>query len=87
MFGRPQSEAISFQMSNESTGEVEYTVSRGESEKTFPLPPRARRTHQRCRPAKIEFKTFDTILEVEDGAEYVVRRSSAGKFEVANRTK
>jgi uncharacterized protein YkwD len=85
MLGRPQSQAISFQMTNESTAEVEYTVARRGSSKTFPLPPRARRTHQRCRPAKIEFKMLDTTLEVEDGAEYVVRES-AGKLKVANRT-
>jgi len=85
MFGRPQSQAISFQMTNESTTEVEYSVTRRGSSKNFPLPPRARRTHQRCRPAKIEFKMLDTTLEVEDGAEYVVRES-AGKLEVANRT-
>ncbi|MHB8861165.1 MAG: CAP domain-containing protein [Pirellulaceae bacterium] len=83
MFGRPQSEAISFQVTNQSGAEVEYTLSRNGSEKTFPLPPRLRRTHERCRPTEIEFSKPDTTLQVEDGAEYVVRQSPDGTLEVS----
>jgi uncharacterized protein YkwD len=85
MFGRPQSQAISFQVSNQSDAKVEYTLSRRGSDKTFPLPPRIRQIHQRCRPTKITFSTPDTTLEVEDGAEYVVKRSPDGKLDVSRR--
>lgn len=85
MFGRPDSAAISFQISNESETEVEYTVRRSGSDRTFPLKPRQQRRHQRCRPTTIEFGKPETTLDVEDGASYVVRQTSDGSLEVANR--
>jgi uncharacterized protein YkwD len=85
MFGRPDSAAISFQVSNESETEVEYTVRRSGSDRTFPLKPKQRRSHQRCRPTTIEFRDPDTTLDVEDGARYVVRQTPDGSLEVANR--
>jgi len=85
MFGRPQSQAISFQVSNQSDAKVEYTLSHRGSDKTFPLPPQLRQIHQQCRPTQIAFSTPDTRLEVEDGAEYVVQRSPDGKLDVSRR--
>ena len=85
MFGRPDSAAISFEVTNESETEVEYTVCCGGSDRTFPLGPKQQRRHQRCRPTTIEFRDLETTLDVEDGARYVVRQTPAGSLEVANR--
>ncbi len=85
MFGRPDSAAISFQVSNESETEVEYTVRRSGSDRTFPLEPKQQRSHQRCRPTTIAFRNPETTLDVEDGARYVVRQAPDGSLEVANR--
>lgn len=85
MFGRPEAAAISFQVSNESETEVEYTVRRSGSDRTFPLAPRQRRTHRRCRPTTIEFPELETTFEAEDGARYVVRPSPDGTLQVADR--
>jgi uncharacterized protein YkwD len=85
MFGRPESAAISFQVSNESETEVEYTVRRSESDRTFPLKPNQRRSHQRCRPTMIEFREPKTTLDVQNGAHYVVRQTPEGTLEVADR--
>lgn len=82
LFGRPKSKSISFEVRNESGTKVEYTVSRRGSEKSFPLPPRLRRTHRRCRPTKIEFPMLETTLHVKDGAEYVVQESSDGRVKI-----
>lgn len=52
MFGRPKSAAIEFKIANRSGETVEYTV----ADKTFSLPPRYTRTHERCRPAEVKFR-------------------------------
>jgi hypothetical protein len=85
MFGRPESASISFQVSNESETDVEYTVRRSRSDRTFPLKPKQVRTHQRCRPTTIEFHNPEKTLDVENGARYVVRQTPDGSLEVGNR--
>jgi uncharacterized protein YkwD len=52
MFGRPKSQAIEFQITNQSDATVAYNI----GERVFPLPPRLTRTHQRCRPAQVTFR-------------------------------
>lgn len=49
MFGRPKSQAIAFQLENESEETVEYKI----AEQKFTLPPRYTRTHQVCRPVEL----------------------------------
>ena len=85
MFGRPDSAAISFQVSNESETEVEYSVRRSGSDHTFSLKPKQQRHHQRCRPTTIEFRDPETTLDVENGASYVVGQAHDGSLEVAKR--
>lgn len=82
MFGRPKSKSISFEVDNRSGTEVKYTVRREGSDRTFPLPPRLRRTHQRCRPTQLQFSQPDTTIDVQDGATYVVQQSPEGGLEV-----
>ena len=50
MFGRPESASIRFEVVNRSGKSVEYKV----GERSFPLPPRYSRTHQRCRPSELK---------------------------------
>jgi hypothetical protein len=52
MFGRPRSQAIEFKVQNPLGVEVEYTI----DDRTYSLPPRLIRTHQRCRPAELTFR-------------------------------
>ena len=85
MFGRPQAAAISFQVSNEAETDVKYTVRRNGSDRSFTLAPRQRRSHQRCRPAEVEFPEPKAVHQVEDGAHYVVRPAPDGTLQVANR--
>lgn len=56
MFGRPKSQAIEFQLENESEETVEYKV----ADQKFTLPPRYTRTHQVCR-------TLDVTLNLPAG--------------------
>jgi uncharacterized protein YkwD len=87
MFGRPQSKSITFRISNESETEVSYTASRRGSERTFSLPPRMQRVHERCRPTQIAFDKPETGLTISDGAHYVVVRESGadGNLQVRKR--
>lgn len=73
VFARPQSEAIEFVISNRSDAEAAYSI----SDREFTLPPRYSRTHQRCRPSKLQFKITaadKTLKQVEpsDGDQYVI---------------
>ncbi len=74
MFGRPRSQSISFKITNRSSAEVRYDVMQGEQPKTFTLPPRYTRTHQRCRPAKLDFlfEQSDQIFTPSDDTHYIV---------------
>ena len=51
LFGRPESESVEFSIVNRTGAAVEYSLD-GQS---FPLPPRATRTHQRCGPSELTF--------------------------------
>ncbi len=63
MFGRPRSAMIRFQVVNRSGQRVTYAVD-GEQ---MPLPVRATRTHERCRPAKITIPGRDEPIRPTDG--------------------
>jgi uncharacterized protein YkwD len=55
MFGRPKSLSIEFEIANRSQSTVEYEI----DDRTFSLPPRYSRTHERCRPTEVAFRTED----------------------------
>src|SRR5204863_3801867 len=51
MFGRPKSQAIAFEITNDSSDTVRYKV----GDQTFSLPPNYTRKHERCRPGPLIF--------------------------------
>jgi uncharacterized protein YkwD len=61
MFGRPKSQAIEFQIANETETAIEYKI----GNRTFPLPPRLIRTHQVCRPADVKFVWSDAANDTQ----------------------
>jgi len=73
MFGRPKSKAIEFVITNQSEATVEYKI----GDRTFPLPPRLIRTHQRCRPTEVTFRWPGT-----EGEARVVQPSNGDRFVV-----
>lgn len=83
MFGRPQSQMLTFQVRNEAGSSLEYVLNHNGASKTFPLPPRTRRLHQRCRSMQITFPKLDTTLEVANETKYVVRQAADGKLTVS----
>lgn len=88
-FGRPKSQAINFQIANESDTEVKYTL----DGKDFTLPPRYIRTHERCRPATLTFhlpgdqKTpaagGKNVFHPTNGDHFVIRSDESGHLVVA----
>jgi uncharacterized protein YkwD len=85
LFGRPKSKAIRFQVRNELDAAVKYTVNRRGEDKTFSLPGRATRIHQRCRPTRLSLTDSDTAVQVEHETEYAVVRSKDGKRQLVRR--
>jgi hypothetical protein len=81
-FGRPKSMAVTFQVSNQSDGEVRYTV----DGHVFTLPPRYTRSHERCRAPAVEFlkqgEEEGEALHPRKGTRYVVRSDGAGGYRV-----
>lgn len=77
MFGRPKSKQIEFQVANPGADTVEYTLKGRGSQKDFSLPPRVTRTHQRCRPGKLEFQ--------EDGKRRTIAIENGGRYTVAGK--
>jgi uncharacterized protein YkwD len=86
MFGRPKSMALEFRIVNESDAAIQYQM----GDRTFPLPPRYVRTHQRCRPADLTFqwpgkegqeKADTTTVRPENGTRLVVTKDQ-GRFRV-----
>jgi uncharacterized protein YkwD len=60
LFGRPESQAIEFQIVNETGDTVEYRL----GERQFSLAPRYRRTHRLCRPQELV-----SSMQANDGEE------------------
>ncbi len=65
-FGRPRSAAIVFKVTNETDVVARYTV----NGKTFTLPPKTIRTHERCRPAELDFLGAGGSPAPEDSKEF-----------------
>lgn len=88
MFGRPESQAIDFKVTNRAGSEIRYRI----GEKTYPLPPRYTRTHHRCQPADLTFlppadtKTKDDeagrTVQPERGDHFTVTSIKDGKIEL-----
>lgn len=91
MFGRPQSQAIEFKLTNESETEIRYRL----GERSFPLPPRYTRTHRVCRPPELTLLSADgpddgaqrapresKTVHPEKGDHFVVERTEAGELTI-----
>ena len=78
LFGRPRSESIEFSIANDSSAAVSYRLD-GQG---FQLPPRYRRTHEQCRPAKLRLKLpgerDDKVIEPDDGERYRIEDGDSG---------
>jgi uncharacterized protein YkwD len=72
MFGRPQSAAYAFQITNDSGARVQYRF----GEREFDLPARTTRTHEQCRPLQL------VMHGVADGAESTVQPTNGERFAV-----
>jgi uncharacterized protein YkwD len=85
-FGRPRSLAITFSVSNETDGVARYTV----EGKAFTLPPNTTRTHERCRPADLDFQGVGDTPAPEDarvfhpttGKHYVIRGGGSRGYQM-----
>lgn len=80
MFGRPRSMNIEFKVANNADVTVNYRI----GDQTFPLPPRATRTHQQCRASKLSFQGPDgqgsKTVQPNDGDRYSIERDEAGQL-------
>lgn len=72
LFGRPKSQAIEFSVANRADTTVEYSL----NGQTFPLPPRATRTHQICKPAELAFR--GKTLQPMNGQQLVIVNDQNG---------
>jgi uncharacterized protein YkwD len=80
LFGRPMSQQIEFHVTNHTDTTIRYAI----ESQTFPLPPRATRTHQLCRPAEVTFHWPGTperkTVHPSHGERYTIVRADAGAF-------
>jgi uncharacterized protein YkwD len=95
LFARPQSDAIAFEVTNQTDEMIQYTVGAAtgdeaeahdvESEqRTFELPPRATISHTRCLPPQIDWgwTEGDDSVKVAGNGAYVITKSARGGIEV-----
>jgi len=84
-FGRPMSQAIEFQLTNQTDTAITYAV----DGHTFPLPPRTTRTHQQWRPPEVTFQWPGTqekkTVHPNHGDRYTIVQGKAGAFRVEPR--
>lgn len=82
MFGRPRSKRLEFHVANRSNVTVKYAM----GGRTWPLPPRAIRTHQRCSPAALTFQwpgtQEQTTVQPYTGERYTILREGSGRFRI-----
>jgi uncharacterized protein YkwD len=82
MFGRPASQMLEFQITNQSPAPIQYEI----DGRMMPLPPRATRMHQQCRAAEVIFHWPDsserTTVQPHHGDHYVIVRDDSGNFGV-----
>jgi uncharacterized protein YkwD len=89
MFGRPKSQAIAFEITNDSSDTVEYKL----GDQTFSLPPNYTRKHERCRPGPLSFpapqeksdaKGETKSFQPATGDRFVVRQTQ-GRLKIEKR--
>lgn len=82
LVGRPRSLLYEFSIRNESEATIQYGI----EEETFSLPPRYKRTHQRCQPATVRFQWPSeqpgSTIQPHDGEQYTVTQDQSGEFQV-----
>jgi uncharacterized protein YkwD len=80
MFGRPASERAEFQLSNQTSVMVQYSV----GDRTFTLPPRSTRTHQQCRTAGLTVHwpggQEQPAVRPDDRDRYAIVQEDGGQF-------
>ncbi len=84
LFGRPEAKTIEFQVTNQSEQTVRYTVTGKDAQRTFTLPPRVTRTHERCRPSEVDFGWTDKqeSLQADTGTHFVIVQTPSGQLAV-----
>lgn len=87
IFGRPKTLQIAFQVHNQSSAAVQYTVSCFDSAGSFTVPARAIATHVRCRNTKVEFPASRqaAVLEPISGGHYLIRIAPSGRIALQKR--
>jgi uncharacterized protein YkwD len=78
MFGRPESKAIEFAVSNQTHSEIKYTLTG--TGKTFSLAPRFTQTHRQCQPTQVQFTApaQEKLYRARQGVKFVVSKNKAG---------
>jgi uncharacterized protein YkwD len=90
-FGRPQSAAIRFEVTNNTSETLRYAIvgsGQGKADpQSFDLPPRTTMHHARCRPAKLDWGWTESGDNVNagNGRVYVITKSARG-YDVAAQT-
>lgn len=81
MFGRPESKAIEFAVSNQTRLPVKYTLTG--TNKTFSLAPQVTRTHNQCQPTQVRFiAPTRSQLYCAQGVDFVISENKAGVFQI-----
>jgi hypothetical protein len=82
MFGRPESKAIEFAVSNQTHSEIKYTLTG--ADKTFSLAPRFTRTHRQCQPTQVQFTApaQEKLYRARQGVKFVVSKNKAGTLHI-----
>jgi hypothetical protein len=80
MFGQPASERIEFQLSNQTSVAIQYSI----GDRMFTLPPRSTRTHQQCRAAGLIVHwpagQEQPTVRPDDRDRYAIVREDGGQF-------
>jgi uncharacterized protein YkwD len=82
LFGRPTSQMLEFQITNQATTVIQYEV----DGHMMPLPPQSTRTHQQCRPVEVIFHWPDrserTTVHPHHSERYVIVQDDSGRLKV-----
>ncbi|MGH8071200.1 MAG: CAP domain-containing protein [Candidatus Entotheonellia bacterium] len=88
LFGRPSSKRIEFQIVNHSDAIIQYEI----GTRTFSLPPRYTRTHQRCGPTELTLQWPDgpdmapkqesKTVQPNNGERYTIIQKESGELSV-----
>jgi len=87
-FGRPESNAIQFEVANHTTATLQYSVADAGRTKTppkkFELPPGTSMHHMRCRSATLDWGWTEAAdnVKAKNGRVFVITKSASG-FKVA----